>query len=87
MESSWDTFVTLICQDIESKTCRSLGGCRRSRCSATTMSGTIGFKVGHKLLLLSEHGFQCVQLRLQLLNGDLRLALRSSRVLAISRRL
>ena len=49
------------------------------------MSGTIGFEVGHKLLLLREHGFQGVQLRLQLLNGDLGLALRSSRVLEISR--
>merc|ERR1719341_162510 len=61
--------------------CRSLSRSGRSGSSTTTMSGTIGFQIRHKLLLLGEHRFQSVQLRLKLLNGDLRLALGSSRVL------
>ena len=45
------------------------------------MSGTIGFQVCNKLLLLGKHGLKGVQLGLKLLNGDLRLALWSGRVL------
>ena len=68
-------------QNLRSTTCRSLSRCSRSRWSAATMSGTIGFQVCNKLLLLGKHGLEGVQLGLQLLNGDLRLALWSGRVL------
>ena len=47
------------------------------------MTSTVDLEVGDKLLLLGEHRLQRVQLRLQLLNGDLRLALGSGRVLGV----
>ena len=42
---------------------------------------SIHLEVGHELLLLCEHGLERVELRLQLLNGDLALAHRCSRIL------
>ena len=47
------------------------------------MTSTVDLEVGDQLLLLGEHRLQRVQLRLQLLNGDLRLALGSGRVLVV----
>ena len=47
------------------------------------MTSTVDLEVGDQLLLLGEHRLQSVQLRFQLLNGDLRLALGSGRVLVV----
>ena len=47
------------------------------------MTSTVDLEVGDQLLLLGEHRLQRVQLRLQLLDGDLRLALGSGRVLVV----
>ena len=65
-------------------TCRSLSRRSRGRSSTTSMTSTVDLEVGDQLLLLGEHRLQSVQLGLQLLNGDLRLALGSGRVLVIS---
>ena len=72
--------------------CRSLlcrGSCRgiSRRCgrlgwgSRSAATSSVGFEVRHQLLLFGKHGLQGVQLGLQLLNGDLRLALGGGRVL------
>ena len=42
---------------------------------------SIHLEVGHELLLLCEHGLERVELRLQLLDGDLALAHRCRRIL------
>ena len=58
------------------------GGCRGLlRASGPLLTRAIDLEVGHKLLLLREHGLERVELSLQLLNGDLGLTNGRSRIL------
>ena len=59
---------------------RSLGGDLLGSAGAL-LARPVHLEVGHQLLLLREHGLKRVELRLQLLDGDLALANRCRRIL------
>ncbi len=60
---------------------------RRQRCgrSRRTAAGAVGLQISHQPLLLRKHGLEGDQLGLQLLDGDLRAAVRGRGVLHIIR--